>query len=461
MSRIWAIHPDALGPIVAAIKAGRPADLPPGPVKAGLFGTVTIEADAEERPYQLTPDGTAIIPLVGPLFADTAAWWLVWIMGGTTYGHLVHCLTRASEDTLVQRIVLDIDSPGGMVTGLAEAAAKMAELAQVKPITAYARGLCASAAYWLASQCTEVVAAPTAPAGCMGVRIDAYVYDRMYSEAGIDHIVITSDDTPRKAPDLTTESGQADLRRQCNVVFDAFVAAVSAGRGVDETWVRESMGQGAVLVGPDALAARLIDRIAIGPEAACQHSEGEGEAVVDLPPDESSPTPGAAGHTPEVSMAEKANPAAQQQAANDAQLAALTAERDALKAANEALGARVAEYEAAAKAAQDQARIAARDAALDAEAKRVGKSYPRAQFQALADQIGTEAAMAISATYPAAGGLPTKLAGQEVGVETPKTRAELHDFIAAQAKSWGVDYTAAYARLGQERPDLFQNGGEA
>jgi len=465
MIGFWSILPGALEAVRAAIRAGRPADMPPTEPTAS-WGMVETEGGERERPYRITEDGTAIVAMSGPLFSDGAPWWLVWLTDGTTYGHLIHCLTQAIEDPLVQRVVLDIDSPGGMVTGCAEAGQAIRSLAATKPITAYARGYCASAAYWLASQCSGVTAAPTAAVGCLGVRVDYYLYDRMYAEIGIDHITITSADTPRKAPDLSTEEGRADAQVMCDRIFDAFAQAVAEGRGVDDTWVRESMGQGAVLVGSDAVAARLVDRLVVGPEAACQESDGEVEAVVELPPDESSPTPGASGHTQEVPTMGVQRPVPPRPAAPgpdptaelQRQLDTVTAERDALQAANAALTQRLAAHEQADAARAEADRVAKRDAMVERHAMRVGPSFPRAQISALADKIGTEEAEAIAATYPAAGGLPTQLRGVDPEVSTPKSRAELKTLIEQQAKAWGCDYNAAYARLAKDRPDLFKGG---
>jgi membrane-bound ClpP family serine protease len=49
----------------------------------------------------------------------------------------------------VDGILLDIDSPGGGVTGIPELAAKIRAARQVKPVLAIANGMAASGAYWL------------------------------------------------------------------------------------------------------------------------------------------------------------------------------------------------------------------------------------------------------------------------------------------------------------------------
>ncbi|MFX8577776.1 S49 family peptidase, partial [Acinetobacter baumannii] len=69
----------------------------------------------------------------------------------------------------VRGILLDVDSPGGEVAGLAELAEFIAEAAKEKPIYAVANSLMASAAYWMSSGATRIYAAPNSAVGSIGV----------------------------------------------------------------------------------------------------------------------------------------------------------------------------------------------------------------------------------------------------------------------------------------------------
>lgn len=81
----------------------------------------------------------------------------------------------AAQDNGAERIVLYVNSPGGTVSGVPELAAYIRRLDV--PTMAYTDRLCCSAAYWLASQCDEMIAAPSAEVanvGCFQVFIDAH-----------------------------------------------------------------------------------------------------------------------------------------------------------------------------------------------------------------------------------------------------------------------------------------------
>ncbi len=58
---------------------------------------------------------------------------------------------QALNNPAISNIILHIDSPGGMVTGVHECAEMIYQARGKKPMTAYVSGMAASAAYWLAS----------------------------------------------------------------------------------------------------------------------------------------------------------------------------------------------------------------------------------------------------------------------------------------------------------------------
>ena len=67
-----------------------------------------------------------------------------------------------------ERIVLYIDSPGGVTTGIKEFAETIYQSRNVVETVAYIDNMAASAAYWLASACEQIVCAPTAIIGSIG-----------------------------------------------------------------------------------------------------------------------------------------------------------------------------------------------------------------------------------------------------------------------------------------------------
>ncbi|MGL4233422.1 MAG: S49 family peptidase, partial [Casimicrobium sp.] len=74
-----------------------------------------------------------------------------------------------ADDPEFASIVIDVDSPGGTVAGIPEAAAAVKYAALKKPVVAIANEQMTSAAYWIASHATRVMATPGAIVGSIGV----------------------------------------------------------------------------------------------------------------------------------------------------------------------------------------------------------------------------------------------------------------------------------------------------
>lgn len=89
--------------------------------------------------------------------------------GGYDIDDLDQALNRAGNDPRIERVVLNINSPGGSVSGVPETAARVARLAESKEVHAYVDVLAASAAYYIASQADVIVAARSAVLGSIGV----------------------------------------------------------------------------------------------------------------------------------------------------------------------------------------------------------------------------------------------------------------------------------------------------
>ena len=90
----------------------------------------------------------------------------------------------------VNRIVLEIDSPGGEADGIAELSDIIYCSRKIKPTKAVVKNTCASAAYWLASACTKVTSDPYAFLGSIGAFVSFYENDQL--------VTLVSDVSPFK-----------------------------------------------------------------------------------------------------------------------------------------------------------------------------------------------------------------------------------------------------------------------
>lgn len=204
-------------------------------------------------------DGVAVIPIHGPIFRHATAF--DDICGATSVDMVARALGAAVDDPAIKGIVLDVDSPGGQVTGIHELAGQIAAAAGKKRCVAYAGGMCASAAYWLSSSAGEIVADETAEIGSIGVVCGYTDTSARDAAEGVKSIEIVSSQSPKKRLPPTTKEGRAEVQGMVDGLADVFLADVAAGRKTTVDNVAENFGQGGVLIARAAVAAGMADRL--------------------------------------------------------------------------------------------------------------------------------------------------------------------------------------------------------
>ena len=237
----------------------------------------------------------AVIPVNGVLNKD-CDWW-----GMCSTNRLLEQLAAALSDSQVSSIVLDIDSPGGFVSGTVELADAVYAANQVKPVTAVIRGLCCSGAYWLASQCKTIVSRPECEVGNIGVYSVLADVSAAYKAMGVDLTLIASGQFKGMGADgRVTDDLISDTRRINQGLFQQFVNAVAKGRGMDTEEVL-TLADGRAFLGTQATKLGLVDTLASSFDAAIQAATGTGNATD--PHSEnamSKANPAAANQTPPV-----------------------------------------------------------------------------------------------------------------------------------------------------------------
>ena len=185
------------------------------------------------------------------------------LFGGASLVDLESSLRDAVRDPGVSAIVLDCDSPGGSVTGVHETWEAVRAANAVKPVTVAISGLCASAAYWIASAASRIAISPSAEVGSIGVfgvHADRSAY---YAAEGVTFSVFASPESKAENVDFLPLSDEARsaMRRRVESHYARFVGDVASGRGTTPDAVRAGYGGGRVVGSADALASGLVDVI--------------------------------------------------------------------------------------------------------------------------------------------------------------------------------------------------------
>lgn len=205
--------------------------------------------------------GTGTVNLTGFL-APTPSFFLS-MFGGTAVSDFASVVRHMANDDKVKTIVLNIDSNGGSVQGLSDAAAAVREARERKNVIAYVSGNMNSAAYFIGSAAKKVFITADSIVGSIGtVASIASVAERNRAE-GIDVRVIRS--TPLKANpnqnEPITEAGIDQIQTMVNSFADIFIKNVSLNRNINQQTAIK-MADGTTKVGAEAVEANLVDAVA-------------------------------------------------------------------------------------------------------------------------------------------------------------------------------------------------------
>lgn len=246
--RVWMMETSALEQIRTAIlegSTGRLWDPPPYSREVTNAG------------------GVAYIPVWGSLShkEDVFTRWL----GGTCYTAIEREVKHAAADPDIDRIVLLVDSPGGVAFGCEECATVIRNARMQKPVIAAVRGWCCSAAYYLAAQCDQIVATPSSTIGSVGVIWQWMGVSRAWDAQGVDFELVHhgKDKAFLSGLEAMNDRKRGLIQRWVDEYGDMFESAISKGRGITLSTVKSDFGGGQIWTAEAAMSHGLIDVVDI------------------------------------------------------------------------------------------------------------------------------------------------------------------------------------------------------
>lgn len=219
---------------------------------------IAIQPDATSA---YITDDIAVIPIIGTL--TKRAYGLSAMSGVRTMGNIRADIQEAIDNPNISGIVLDIDSPGGTVDGTKELADFIAIAKQTKPIIAYANGCAASAAYWIAANCSSILGYDTTQVGSIGVVVEHTDYSKAAEEAGVKKTFIYRGKykaTGNSFEPLNDDS-KARIQARVDTFYGMFVDAICEARSLDKETAIETIATGETFIAAEALKLGLIDSI--------------------------------------------------------------------------------------------------------------------------------------------------------------------------------------------------------
>ncbi|MFT8719621.1 MAG: signal peptide peptidase SppA [Acetobacter sp.] len=169
---------------------------------------------------------------------------------------------EAGKDKFVKGLLLDVDSPGGAVTGGEELHDALERFASTKPLVTTMGGMGASAGYMIALPSRRIFAERSTLTGSIGVLMEAPEASGLLGKIGVNVQELVSG--PMKGqPSLTrpiSPEGRVMLQGVVSNLYDQFVAMVVSGRHMPDAKVR-SLADGRPYTGEQALKLGLIDAV--------------------------------------------------------------------------------------------------------------------------------------------------------------------------------------------------------
>ncbi|WP_341819890.1 S49 family peptidase [Wolbachia endosymbiont (group A) of Brachyopa scutellaris] len=204
---------------------------------------------------------TAIIAIHGILTKKSEAF--DEMLGMTSYNQIEVQITQAIEDSDIETILLDIDSPGGEVNGIFDLVDFIYESRAKKRIIAIANDDAYSAAYAIASSAEKVFVSRTSGVGSIGV-IASHIDQSGFNEkCGIKYTTVfagsrKNDLNPHEP--MTSESLES-LQKEVDRLYEMFVQLIARNRGLSIEKIRST--EAGLYFGEKAVEIGLADGMTI------------------------------------------------------------------------------------------------------------------------------------------------------------------------------------------------------
>jgi signal peptide peptidase SppA len=251
----WAILPQTLDKIVEIVRlrasGGRLSD---EEIRLRIAGATTAPTARATGQVQVIPVFGVISHRMNMFTA---------MSGGTSTELLGAQLQDALSNAKTSAILLDIDSPGGSVQGIQELADAIYAARGKKQLIASVNATCASAAYWLATQCDQIVVTPSGQVGSIGVIAIHEDLTKQAAMLGVKVTYVTAGKFKGEGQPFValTDEARAAIQELVDGYYAAFVEAVARGRSVTTDAVLSGFGEGRVVSAVEALKLDMVDRI--------------------------------------------------------------------------------------------------------------------------------------------------------------------------------------------------------
>lgn len=194
------------------------------------------------------------------------------LIAGESAENIIEALKKAKEDEEVKGVLLNINSPGGMVTSSHQIYHELEQLRAKKPVYAIMEDIAASGGYYIAmgtGKTGKIFAEPTTWTGSIGVILPHYQAEELAEKLGIKSNPITTGQF-KDSLSMFRPMSEEDQKLWANIIdqaFQRFLRVIVENRPDMPLEKLKPLAQGQVFTADDAMKNGLIDQIGFEEDA--------------------------------------------------------------------------------------------------------------------------------------------------------------------------------------------------
>ena len=189
-------------------------------------------------------------------------------------------IAKVRADSTVKAVVFRVNSPGGSVLASEKIKTEIDLLRATRPVVASYGDYAASGGYWISNSCDKIYSDASTLTGSIGVFSMIPDFSKVMKDIAHVNLVTVSSNKHSDMYTLMRPFDEAELAyMQASVenIYERFVNTVAEGRELEPEFV-DSIAQGRVWAGTDALAIGLVDEIGTLEDAVAWAASAAGDA---------------------------------------------------------------------------------------------------------------------------------------------------------------------------------------
>ena len=247
-----------------------------------VIGLFILSSIISSISYSLAPK-IGVVPISGTIMTEEETS----LLSGSSISSrkIASQLYSLRDDTSVQSILLDINSPGGSAVATEEIAKAVKNVSHTKPVYALVNDVGASGAFWISVTANKSYASPMSTLGSIGVTSATLSYEEFIDKHNITYRKLTAGEYKDLGSPFRemTDKEKEMMQGMLDELHSRFINHTAESRNMSVEEVKK-YADGRVFLGSTAHKAGFIDELGYYPDAIKELKNGSNIMVVNYGP---------------------------------------------------------------------------------------------------------------------------------------------------------------------------------